>query len=344
MRPAPDATVRLQRLTGGWPFYVHAVASRARQISRAGDRRIAYQTIDLAFWQELVGRAAAVGQHCRYLLDTAQRTDAGALGNAAEAVLRQTARHQLLCRGSLERRLRRHHPHTTINGAVNRLIDNDFLREEAGVVALVDPVFALWLNREEVRRDPDAALQNPPALGRLLAWYEAQHQQDRTEMGALFERRVENVLRQFRGQVVPGVLFGVDGDVRLPSVTTARLVRVDDPVEGFSAAGNGGEPGSYELDVVSAGECTDDYWVVEAKHRRGAITAAMVDRFVRSARAVKRARGVRFARLWIAAPRGVRPDAAARIRETGLLASGLRQLERLGRLLAGGQDVLSRSR
>jgi len=35
--------------------------------------------VDEAFWHELVGRAAAVGQQCRYLLDTALH------GAAAEA-------------------------------------------------------------------------------------------------------------------------------------------------------------------------------------------------------------------------------------------------------------------
>jgi hypothetical protein len=349
LRAEPDATVRLHRLTGGWPFYVHAVASRARQIARAGNRRITDQTIDLAFRLELVGRAAGIGQYCRYLLDTALRTDAGALRNAAEAVLRRTARYQPLSRSSLERRLRRHHSHTTIHTAINRLIDNDFLHESGGGLSLLDPVFALWLNLEEVRRDPDAAIKNPPALRRLLAWYEAQHQQDRSEMGALFERRVENVVRQFRGQVVPGALFGVDGEVHLPVVTDAGPVRVDDP-DGRYGSDTGGaadreapdSPDSYELDVVSVGERPDDRWAVEAKHRRGAITAAMVERFVRSARAIERARGVRFARLWIVAPRGVRPDAAARIRDAGAFASGLRQLERLERSLAGPQDVLSR--
>ena len=35
----PDAAARLHRLTGGWPFYVHAVAARARSIALAGPKR-----------------------------------------------------------------------------------------------------------------------------------------------------------------------------------------------------------------------------------------------------------------------------------------------------------------
>jgi hypothetical protein len=67
--------VRLHRLTGGWPFYVHAVACRARQIARAGDHHLTDQTVDLAFRHGLIGRAASVDQYCRYLLDTALRSN-----------------------------------------------------------------------------------------------------------------------------------------------------------------------------------------------------------------------------------------------------------------------------
>ncbi|MGH2355267.1 MAG: hypothetical protein ACRDJN_26960, partial [Chloroflexota bacterium] len=88
----PDAAVRLHRLTGGWPFYVHAVAARARQLARTGGGRVTDDTIDLAFRHELLGRAAALGQYCRYLLDAALRTDTSGLRNTLEAVLR----HKLL--------------------------------------------------------------------------------------------------------------------------------------------------------------------------------------------------------------------------------------------------------
>lgn len=331
----PDAAVRLHRLTGGWPFYVHAVAARARQLARAADGRITDDAIDLAFRQELIGRAAAVGQYCRYLLDTALRTDATGLRNTIEAVLRQVARWQPLTRASLERRLRRHYAHTSIHTAVNRLIDTDFLREEGGLLMLPDPVFALWLNLEEVRRDPDAVLRNPPALRRLLVWYEAQQRQDRQEMGALFERRVENLVRRFRGQVVDGRLFGLHGEIRLPVVRDAGRVRVDDP-EGRYGDG----PNSYEIDVTTTGDSRDDRWAIEVKHRQGALTRAMVERFQVSTRAVEAARGLRFARLWIVAPRGLRPDAQQRAREAGVLISGLRQLERLDRLLAASFDLV----
>lgn len=224
----PDATTRLHKLTGGWPFYIQTVAARALQIARATDGRIIDDVIDRAFQQELIGRAAALGQYCRYLLDAALRTDSTGARNTVEAVLRQIARWQPVTRASLERQLRNHHNHTSIHAAVNRLVDTDFVREEVGALELLDPVFALWLNLEEVRRNPDTAFRNPATLRRMVAWYETQHQRDRQELGRLFEYRIENLVRQFHGQTVDGLLFGADKPVQLPEVRWAGKLRYDD--------------------------------------------------------------------------------------------------------------------
>ncbi len=329
LSPESDASTRLHKLTGGWPFYAHAVAARAAQIARAADGRITPDTIDIAFYQEVTGRVANIGQNCRYLLETALRTDAGGLRNTLEAVLRQVARWQPITRASIERRLRRHHAHTRIHNAVNLLIDTDFLREATGVLEMLDPVFALWLVMEPERRDPEGRSRNPQAVHRLLAWYEGQHGHDRQEMGTLFERRVENLARQFNGQSVDGKLFGTTGETRLPIVRAAGSVRVDD-----SKGQYGDGPDSYEVDIVTVGEHAEDRWAIEAKHRQGAITRSMVDRFLKNAQAVAAAHNMSFARLWLVAPRGIRPDALELARNQGVLTSGLRQLERLEACLA----------
>lgn len=325
----PDASVRLHKYTGGWPFYTHAVAVRAGQFARMSDGHVTPDTVDVAFSEELIGRLTNVGQNCRYLLETALRADTEAMRNTLEAVMRQVARWQPITRASVERRLRRHHPHTRIHRAVNILVDTDFLREDGGVLDLADPVFARWLVLEPERRDPDALLRDPRAVRRLLSWYEAQHGMDRQEMGTLFERRVENVARQFAGQTVPGKLFGVEGDLRLPVVSRAGTLRVDD-AQGRYGAG----PDSYEVDLVTVGDQPDDTWAIEAKHRAGAITRAMVERFLTNARGIAAAHHLRFANLWIVAPKGIRADALELARSHGMSTSGLRQLEQLERLLA----------
>lgn len=335
-RHEPDAVVRLHRLTGGWPFYVQAVAARADQIARAAEQPIQPATIDIAFQHELIGRGGNVGQQCRYLLETALRTDAAGMRNTIDAVLRQTARYQPIGRPALARRLGRHHSQPQIYRAVNQLIENDFLIDHEGLITLIDPVLALWLALEPARRDPDAALGDPTALRRLLAWHESRRAEDRQEMGVLFQRRVENLTRQFAGQEVEGRLFGTVGMLRLPTVRHAGSIRLDDPT-----GQHGERPDSFEIDIVTAGTTDDDRWAVEAKHRREAITAAMVRRFLRGARAIEVANQTRFARLWMVAPRGIRSDARAIAAEAGVLVSGRRDIDRLDRMLAESVDRLA---
>ena len=325
----PDASVRLHKYTGGWPYYTHAVAVRAAELSRASDSRVTPDIIDVAFSEELIGRVTSIGQYCRYLLDTALRADNDGLRNTVEAVLREIAKVQRMSRASLERRLKRHHPHTRIHRAINLLIDTDLIREAAGTLDLADPVFARWLVLEPERRNPEGILHNPQAMRRLLTWYESQHGSDRQEMGTLFERRVENVTRQFAGQTVPGKLFGVDGEVRLPKVSSVRSLRFDDAEDEL-----GPGTASYEVDLVTIGDHPEDVWAVEAKHRAGAVTSAMIERFQTNARAIAAGHHLTIAQHWIVASRGIRADAAELARNDGMLMSGLRQLEQLERVLA----------
>lgn len=140
----------------------------------------------------------------------------------------------------------------------------------------------------------------------------------------MFEKRLENLVRQFQGQMVGGELFGVQGEVGLPVVRDAGKVRVEDLTGRY-----GDGPDTYEVDVATSGLGPEDVWGVEAKHRRSAITEAMVRRFKKNAEGIAKARGQEFARLWIVAPRGIRPDAAEFAREARILFSGLRQLDKL---------------
>lgn len=328
----PDAVVRLHKLAGGWPFYTRVVAERTAQLARRGDGRITPDLVDLSFQQEVIGRAATIGLHCRYLLDTALALPNTALRNTVDAVLRAVAAQPApVARANLVRRLQATYPRTTVYDATRALIDADFLREEGGLLELADPVFALWLVVEPERRDPDAAFRNPRALQRRMQWYEGRHAQDREEMGTLFERRVENLVRQFRGQLVDGRLFGQAGQCQLPVVRAAGRVVVPDS-EGRYGPG----PDTYELDIVTMGDGPADVWAVEAKHRQGALTRRMVERFLENVRGVAANEGLTFAQRWIVAPRGIRPDAEALARREGLLVSGLRQLRHLERL---GQRV-----
>lgn len=327
----PDAVVRLHRISGGWPLYVHAIAQRARQIARAGTGQVTPDIIDLAFREELFGRGTSIGQHCAYLRKTATENASKAETNLLEEVLELVAMHQPLSRASLVRRLVRRHSQAEIYRSVNQLIDTDFLAEQSGVLTLLDPLFGLWLAAGPARQDPQKLLSDHRAVQMLISWLEQRHADDRTAMGPLFEKRVENLVRQFAGQELEGKLLGVTGRFLLPTVRHVRQLKKDDPQRLY-----GGRPDTYELDVTTEGDTPADCWAIEVKHRRGAVTKAQVERFLVNARALEKAYNIKFAHLWIVANRGVRSDAIPLIRAGGILTSGLRQIERLERLSAVG--------
>ncbi len=324
-----DASARVQRLSGGWPFYVDTLAARAGQMAHSLDITVSPDIIDAAFEHELLGRAGAIGQQCRYLLSAAIESDASDLRNTLDAVVRRIAVTQPVSRAALADALSRDHDDRQVYRAVNRLIATDVLREESGQLELVDGVFGAWLSLEPARRDPAILRNGLDARRKLLQWAEGRHAEDRHEMGSLFERRVENIARQFRGQQVPARDFGLDGQLTLPNVRDAGRIRVEDP-----RAHYGQRPDTYELDIATVGEQPQDAWAIEAKHRVGAITRVMVERFRATVAAVERDRNLTFARCWIVAPRGIRADAQLLARELGYLTSGQRGLERLERRLA----------
>ncbi|TAK20250.1 MAG: ATP-binding protein [Chloroflexota bacterium] len=323
-----DAADRLHHLTGGWPFYAHTIAARASTLSIPGV--LDADVVDAAFQSEIIGRVGSVSLHCQYLLRTATAGDDTARRNRVETILRRVAREPRIPRARLARALARRCSKDEVYDAVSALIAEDFVVESGGLLRLGDPVFAVWLNVEDDRQDPLAAASTPGAIERLIARYEAQHQADRTEMGVLYERAIENLVRQFGGQTVSGVVLGAETELVLPVVDRVTNYVLNDP-SGLYADG----PDAYEVEMVTSGPTQSDRWAIECKHRAGAITRPMVERFVSATHAIERESGQPFARRWIVAPRGIRGDALAFAREAGVLHSGKRDVERLVRRLAG---------
>jgi hypothetical protein len=81
-------------------------------------------------------------------------------------------------------------------------------------------------------------------------------------------------------------------------------IRLDDP-EGRYGDGLDND----ELELVTDRESTEDRRAVACKHHAGAMTRRMLERFVRIARTVDRARAITCSRLWVVAAIGFRADA-----------------------------------
>jgi hypothetical protein len=121
-----------------------------------------------------------------------------------------------------------------VRDVVLELIGIDVLRREADGGVWLLPV---WLALERDRQAPPAALTDPRAGTRVLQTYQERLRALQEAAGALFEARVHNLLRQFRGQTVSGRLLGAGGDtVTLPTVQDVRRITLPDPEGGSPAA------------------------------------------------------------------------------------------------------------
>jgi hypothetical protein len=203
-------------------------------------------------------------------------------------------------------------------------------REPDGGLWFVDPLLPVWIALERERQAsprPLMTLSDPRARAQVLQLYQERLHALQQAMGPLFEKRVHNVVRQFRGQTVSAKLFGASGETLvLPTVRDVRRLDLPDPDGRFS-----GRAGSVEIDGVTDGTET---WLIECKHGRGGVAGADVDRLLRKRKYFEQMTGRRADRLWIVSNSGLRSEARERCEATGIYYSGAREVARLERALA----------
>jgi hypothetical protein len=319
-----NASQRLHALTQGFPFYVHTLALSTLDEARPSGTSVDGDHVDATFQTQILDRNSTISIYCQYLFERAVGDVRGE--SIPDGVLRYLASHEGKTRADVARALRRGNLSAQISRVVRELIEVDILADREGGLWFVDPVLPIWVALEHERRAPTTLLPNPEARARVTRRYEERIQALQESVGLMFEKRVHNVLRQFRGQTVSGRLFGTAGQVVLPSVEDVRNVVLSDPKGEVS-----GSPGSVELDGVTRGS---ERWCVECKHRAGGVTSAAVDRFDRASRFFETVSGERLGRRWYVSQTGFRIDARARCEELGIYFSTLRDLNQLERVLA----------
>lgn len=327
-----NATQRVHTLSQGFPFYAHVLARAAADLARGGDDRVLGEHVDTAFQQQLLDRDSALAIYMQYLLGQAISGVRGE--NIPEAILRYLAQHEGSRMTDVARALRR--GIGQVRDVALELVAIDVLRREAdGGVWFVDPLFPVWIASERDRQGASGAIvpiADPQARGRVLQLHQERVQALQDTVGALFEKRVHNVLRQFRGQRVSSRLFGNPsgaadhtGTIQLPVVSDVRRLDLPDPAGQFS-----GRSGSVEIDAATDGTET---WLVECKHVRAGVTAADVEQFLRKRGLFERATGRHVDRLWIVSASGLRANARERCEREGVYHSGERDITRLERAL-----------
>ncbi len=319
-----NAAQRAHTLAQGFPFYAHVLARTAGDLVRGAGDRVLSEHVDAAFQQQLLDRDSALVIYMQYLLGQAISGVRGE--NIPDAILRYLAQHEGRRVAEVARALRR--SVGQIRDVILELISIDVLRrDEDGSVWFVDPLLPVWLALERDRRESLALLADPRARAKVMQTHQERLQAMQEAAGPLFERRVHNLVRQFRGQTVSAKLLGAgDGRIDLPTVEDVRSLDLPDADGWFS-----GHPGSVQIDGVTDGSET---WLIECKHVRRGVTASDVDRFLRTREFFETSTAGRVDRLWIVSNSGFRTDGRERCEEANVYYSGARDLSQLERALA----------
>jgi len=297
--PAPGAGRRLYQLSGGHPFYVHAVATRLTGLDRLPDD-LEPEDVLRAFVLETLSRTGQIYNYCRYLYDVSLQRARGY--GTLKAILQALAEEEGLTLSEVAHRIRKTAP--TTRGYLRALQEVDLVVESAGDYYYRDPVLHYWAAyaTRGIEVDPFATRT---ALAPLLADLEARHSRLSTELGLAKESQVRELLLRLAGRQVDGGLFGMSDPVQVPAFVRVAPYRSPD--------------GQVEVDALAE---NDERWAVEIKWRGKATGEKEL------AALMQKARGL-GARAWFISRSGFTPAARAYAAEHGILISSRSDLERL---------------
>lgn len=319
-----NAVRRLHTLSRGLPFYAHTLALAAADEARPAASVVGGDHVDTAFQLQMLDPNRTLSIYCQYLYQQAIGEVRGE--TIPDAILRRLAGAEGSTRADMARAIRRSEGRAQVNRVIDELIRTDILILRDGRLWFVDPVLPIWIALERERRDPATVLQNPQARARVINSYQERLQSLQGAMGEMFEKRVHNALRQFRGQAVSGKLFGGAGQQALPAISKVQGVELSDPEGEFS-----GSAGSVEIDAIAEGSQT---WAVECKHCAGGVTVASVNRFLRACKFYEENTSRRIDSRWYVSQTGFRSEAREKCLEEGVYFSTLRDLQQLERAVA----------
>jgi len=310
--PPPGFGRRLHQLTGGHPFYIHAVVTRLLQ-----QRTFVRDPSDIepddvlrAFVLETLSRTGQIYNYCRYLYDISLQRARGY--GILKAILQVMTEEEGLTLSELARRIHKTAP--TTRGYLRALQEVDLVVENEGIYFYRDPVLRYWAAyaTRGIEVDPFAPRM---ALAPLLADLEARHSRLATELGLAKESTVRELLRRLAGREVDGTLLGTSGSIRLPTFVRVEPYRSPD--------------GQIEVDALAETEEAEsgEWWAVEIKWRRKAVGEKELAALLQKTRTLG-------ARPWYISRSGFTPAARTYAADHGVLLSTRADLEKLERQLS----------
>ena len=309
--PAPGVARRLHRLSGGHPFYIHAVTARLTDLVPS-PTDLEPDDVSRAFVLETLSRTGQIYHYCRYLYDVSLRRARGY--GILKAILQVLAEEEELTLSEVARRIRKGASAT--RGYLRALQEVDLVVEGGGEYFYRDSVLRYWVGA--VTRGIEVGpLASRAVLSPLLADLEAEHFRLSTELGLAKESQVRELLRRLAGQQVNGALLGASEPIRLPAFVRVAPYRSPD--------------GQIEVDALAeacteSGRSDGERWAVEVKWRGKAAGEKEL------AALLKKAQGL-TARPWFISRSGFTPAARAYASDHGILISTRADLEKLEKFL-----------
>ena len=235
----------IYKLTGGHPYYIYSLCNRLESIhERYGALK---DMVKKAFVLEVSSKEGDINKHCQYIFTTSL---ARARGYATlRTILLELAQQDGLNLSGIASLIKKGTGETL--SYLNNLMDVDLLIKRDKKYYFKDQVLRYWLAIFRLGIEP--MLPTDKIINELVSELDEKYQRATTELGIAKQSEIQDLIEEFNGQQVNGILFGIEGTVTLPI---------------FENVGNySSKDGQIEIDLVCRGHET---WLVEVKWKNRA--------------------------------------------------------------------------
>ena len=308
---SPAVYAEIYRYTAGFPFYITALMQGLDRLQQGGET-IRVDSVGYAFLLETLWRGGQIYNYCRYVYDLSLQRARGY--GMLKAILQFLAEEQGFTLSEIARALRK--SPSAVREYLRWLSEVDLIEERERIYQFRDAVLRFWVAYTSKGIEMDAFPRREDLVG-LVADLEERFQRAAGELGRAKEAEVRELIRRFSGQLVPGALFGQEGEFALPAVRSVGGYRSMD--------------GQIELDALV--ELSPDAihpqggrWAVSIKWRNKRAGSKEVEQLAQHAANLG-------ALGWLIARDGFTSNGLNHARQAGILISSGEDLVQLAKLL-----------
>lgn len=314
---------QIYRLSFGHPFYITAICLQAVILSRRYQKKkIDRDLLNAAFLEETLSDHGRINLLCNYVYNTSLERVVG--GNTLRSILLVLAAEEGLTLTEIANKIKRHTG--PVSGYLKSLLASDLIVEDKGRFFFHDPILRFWLAKTALGMDVDYTV-DLEVIRKLSQELEQKFLQASGQASLYFESHVREICRNFKGQILPGHLFGVRGEVTVPTGPKVEKFEVYD-----ESGEVHGHPASIEVDLyLRDSQC----WVGEIKHENRIVTIPDIKLLLRKSSFLEKNQHLKVDRLWFIALRGFKKDAREFASKNQIYLSTGGDMKEIGRLTLG---------